>query len=84
MSSPNASAAWLASPPDVRGQLAGDEEGPAVGAPAGEPALTGAAGHVDQEVQPDLPREVTMFDGTFEQAVTQGLIEKPPLMAWNA
>ena len=28
-------------------------------------------------------REVTGFDGTYEEAVAEGLIDKPPLMKWN-
>ena len=29
-------------------------------------------------------REITGFDGTFEEAVQLGLVEKPPRLAWNA
>ena len=32
---------------------------------------------------PRLEREVTGYDGTFEQAVESGLIDQPPPMAWN-
>ena len=29
-------------------------------------------------------REITGFDGTFEEAVELGLVNKPPRLAWNA
>ena len=35
------------------------------------------------EAPPDTYREVTELDGTFEEAVAMGIIDKPPPMLWG-
>ena len=42
------------------------------------------ATQVTTGVGPELPREVTGFDGTYEEAVEMELIERPPPMVWNS
>ena len=37
-----------------------------------------------QEGQQQWYREVTGYDGTFEEAVEEGIIEKPARLTWNA
>ena len=74
----------LAPPPSFAAGVGGPPVPAAEGEAARPPAAKAAASGRTRAEPRTTTREVTGFDGTFEEAVTAGLVPKPPNLQWGS
>ena len=74
----------LAPPPSFAAGVGGPPVPVAEGEAARPPAAKAAASGRTRAEPRTTTREVTDFDGTFEEAVTAGLVPKPPNLQWGS